>query len=120
MGAGASDRTAAAPVPQAPELAAPLQYRPLVPARLLETRPGLPTVDGVAQLAGHVRAGETIDVPVVGRAGVPLTGVSAIVLNVTATGPTTSSFLTVWPNSLGLCGPARRSMYQWSDELAFR
>ena len=96
-GTSTKDQATAATALQPPKLAAPLEYRPLVPARLLETRPGLSTVDGVAQLARPVRAGQTIDVPVVGRAGVPLTGVSAVVLNVTATGPTASSFLTVWP-----------------------
>ena len=34
---------------------------------------------------------------VVGRGGVPLTGVGAVALNVTVTEPTASSFLTVWP-----------------------
>jgi hypothetical protein len=34
---------------------------------------------------------------VVARAGVPATGVSAVVLNLTVTNPTASSFLTAWP-----------------------
>lgn len=36
-----------------------------------------------------------------GRGGVPATGVGAVALNVTATNPTRSSFLTVWPSGAG-------------------
>ena len=39
-----------------------------------------------------------LTVPVSGRGGVPATGVDAVALNVTATGATGSSFLTVWPS----------------------
>ena len=37
------------------------------------------------------------DLQVAGRGGVPLTGVAAVILNVTAVHPWTSGFLTVWP-----------------------
>jgi hypothetical protein len=40
----------------------------------------------------------TTVVPVLGRAGVPATGVSAVVLNVTATNSTDAGFVTVWPS----------------------
>jgi hypothetical protein len=69
----------------------------LVPARLLETREGAPTVDGQSQGEGPLGAGQTRDVVVVGRGGVPETGVGAVALNVTAVDPTAVGFLTVFP-----------------------
>jgi hypothetical protein len=68
------------------------QYSPLEPSRLLDTR------IGVGVRPGPVHGGETIDLPVTGRGAVPVSGVSAVVLNVTATaasGPDT--FVTVFP-----------------------
>lgn len=60
-----------------------------VPDRLMDTRQGL---------GGPVLgAGETRDLVVVGRNGVPASGVAAVALNVTATQPTGSPFITVWP-----------------------
>ena len=63
------------------------QYHPLVPVRILDTRDG-----GVA-----VGAGSVIDVVVAGVGGVPVSGVGAVVLNVTATGATEGGYLTVFP-----------------------
>ncbi|MCU1658907.1 MAG: hypothetical protein JWO57_3563 [Pseudonocardiales bacterium] len=63
----------------------------LTPARLLDTR----TPGGGGALPGHsVRA-----LSVVGRAGVPLSHVRAVVLNVTVTQPATGGFLTVYSGS---------------------
>ncbi len=72
----------------------------LVPARLLETRVGvgLVTVDGQQQGVGAVGAGSIFDLPVLGRGGVPVSGVGAVALNVTVTGPTLGSFVTVFPS----------------------
>ena len=72
-------------------------YIGLTPARLMDTRPGSPTIDG--QFAALTPIGQTssIDLTVVGRGGVPATGVGAVALNVTATNPTNGSFLTVYP-----------------------
>jgi len=68
-------------------------FNPLVPFRILDTRSGL----------GGVTIGpnSSIDVQVAGVTGwgVPATGVSAVVLNVTATNPTASSYLTVFPTA---------------------
>jgi hypothetical protein len=72
-------------------------YTGLSPARLLETRPSLATIDGQFNGVGSVAAGGVLTLPTTGRAGVPATGVDAVALNVTATGPTASTFLTVWP-----------------------
>lgn len=73
-------------------------YTPVVPGRLLDTRPGGETIDGLGRPATPLRADSTLTVPVLGRAGVPTGGVAAVVLNVTVTNPTAASFLTVWPN----------------------
>ncbi|MFE7960764.1 hypothetical protein, partial [Streptomyces sp. NPDC057413] len=67
-------------------------YVPVTPTRLMDTRSGI----GVA--AGKVGPGGTVTLQVTGREGIPATGVSAVVLNVTATGPTASSFVSVHPN----------------------
>jgi hypothetical protein len=67
-------------------------YHPVTPDRVLDTR------NGVGLEYSLVFPGQTIDVQVAGRGGVPETGVSAVVLNVTAiheAGP--ESFLTVYP-----------------------
>jgi hypothetical protein len=44
-----------------------------------------------------VGAGKTINLTVAGTPNIPSTGVAAVVLNVTATGPTAPSYLTVFP-----------------------
>jgi Domain of unknown function (DUF4282)/Protein of unknown function (DUF2510) len=72
-------------------------FTSLQPARLLETRPGLSTVDSLFNAVGAVGPGATLDVTVVGRGGVPATGVGAVVLNITATEPTAAGFVTVFP-----------------------
>ena len=72
-------------------------YVPLTPARLVETRPGRATVDGAYAGAGPMAGGATLSVTVTGRGGVPATGVGAVVLNVTAVGPSGAGYLTVWP-----------------------
>jgi len=63
----------------------------LDPARVLDTRVG----NGAPQAA--VAAYGTVGLQVSGRGGVPATGVSAVVVNVTVTGPSTGGFITVYP-----------------------
>ena len=72
-------------------------FTPLVPARLLDTRPGFPTVDGVASGGGVVAAGATLQLKVTGRGGVPDAGVGAVVLNVVAANQTSNTYVTVFP-----------------------
>ncbi|MEO5680242.1 MAG: hypothetical protein ABIS47_11300 [Acidimicrobiales bacterium] len=72
-------------------------YHGLSPARLLDTRPGAPTVDGLAAGGGAVGAGAVRTLMVGGRGGVPALGAGAVVLNLTVTGPTTGGYLTVFP-----------------------
>ena len=47
---------------------------------------------------GPVGAGGSTSVQVTGIAGVPISGVTAVVLNVTAVFPTRSTFVTAYPN----------------------
>ncbi len=68
-------------------------YFPLPPDRILDTRKG---TGGVP--VEPVGAGQTLNVTVVGVGGVPNNGhVTSVVLNVTATDETATSFLTVFP-----------------------
>ncbi len=77
----------------APPGAAAGLYNPLPPERLADTRPGSNEPE-----AGHTLGpGSTLDVPVAGAGGVPLTGAVAAVLNLTATGASRPTYLTVWP-----------------------
>jgi PKD repeat protein len=62
------------------------------PERIFDTRPGEPA-NGPK---GLVPAGGTIEVDVLGESGVPASGVSAVVLTVTATAPASPGFVTVW------------------------
>ncbi|MFF2073625.1 hypothetical protein ACFVXG_02595, partial [Kitasatospora sp. NPDC058162] len=67
-------------------------FAPTTPVRLLDTR------TGVGARAGTVGAGGVVSVPVTALEGVPATGVTAVVLNVTVTGPTADSRLTAHPH----------------------
>lgn len=73
---------------------------PLVPARLMDTRAGMPTVDHQMEATGTLAAGRLVELPVAGRGGVP-TGARAVLLNVTVVSPTGSGHVTVFP-----CGSA--------------
>jgi hypothetical protein len=63
----------------------------LVPSRLLDTRVALGGT-------GPVAANGTVKVQATGRGGVPLTGVSAVVVNLTAVTPTGAGYLTAYPS----------------------
>ena len=69
----------------------------LAPARLMDTRPGAVTVDGSASGGGAVTAASPRSLDVLGRGGVPTSGVGAVVVNVTVTGGSANSFLTAFP-----------------------
>lgn len=66
-------------------------YTALNPSRILDTRTG--NGAPVAPLG----PGGALDLQVTGRGGVPASGVSAVVMNVTAVYPTAASYLTAWP-----------------------
>lgn len=82
------------------------RFVPVEPDRLFDTR----TAEAPA---GALTAGSTIDVEVTGEVGVPSTGVTAVVLNVTATQSQQAGFVTVFPkgsaqpstSSLNVSGP---------------
>ncbi|HEY7926695.1 MAG TPA: hypothetical protein VIG86_04640, partial [Candidatus Dormibacteraeota bacterium] len=72
-------------------------YHPLAPARITDTRSG----SGQAN-AGHTPSStDTVVVQVTGAGGVPASGVSAVVLNVTAVSSNGAGFLTVYPGATG-------------------
>ena len=67
------------------------RYNPLTPARILDTR------DATGAPAVPVGPGGTVELQVTGVGGVPASGVSAVVMNVTVTAPSAGSFLTAFP-----------------------
>ena len=75
------------PVPTTPSC-----YVPLNPGRVLDTRTG--EGGNISALAG----GALTEVNVTNVRGVPATGATAVVLNVTVADPLTSGFITAWPS----------------------
>ncbi len=71
-------------------------YTAMQPARLLESRPGLTTADGVSNAIGRRPASSVTVVQVAGRAGVSTDAATAM-LNVTAVDAAAAGFLTVYP-----------------------
>ncbi|RGD58429.1 hypothetical protein DR950_12130 [Kitasatospora xanthocidica] len=67
-------------------------YSPTTPVRLLDTR------NGVGARAGAVSGGGVVSMRVTGLEGVPVSGVTAVVLNVTVTEPTADGHLIVYPH----------------------
>src|ERR1700680_2661600 len=65
---------------------------PRSPVRVMDTG------NGTGGVTGPVGAGATVSLQVAGKAGVPAAGVTAVVLNVTVTSPTASSFVSVYPD----------------------
>jgi len=66
---------------------------PLAPARLLGTKVGAGTVSGPCRVHPDVR----LDLPVLGRGGVPAEGVAAVVLRVRLIYPDAPATLQAWP-----------------------
>lgn len=69
---------------------------PVPPARIVETRPGQATIDGVDQGDGPFDGGEERRIAVAGRAGVPADA-RAVIANITAVAPAADGFLTAHP-----------------------
>src|ERR1035437_2520945 len=65
-------------------------FTSLAPSRLLDTR------DGTGAPAAPVASGGTVALQVTGRGGVPASGVSAVVLNVTVVDPTGTGYVTAY------------------------
>ncbi len=77
-------------------------YVPLAPDRICDTRPT--SVSGITdQCSGKtLGAGTTLPVTVAGEGGVPSSGITAVVANVTVTDTTRASFLTVFPGGTSM------------------
>ena len=74
-------------------------FTALTPSRLIDTRDGAGT---------PVAIGASVPVQVTGRGGVPASGVSAVVLNVTVTAPAVSGYITAYPD--GTARPATSNL----------
>jgi hypothetical protein len=72
-------------------------FHPLTPARLADSR-------SAVGLSGPVRAGQSVDLQVSGEAGVPSSGVAAVILDLTATGGTANSWLALRPSGTSFNG----------------
>jgi len=73
------------------------------PSRVLDTRPGGSTGDGQQAGGGLRSAGSILRLDVAGRVGVP-SSATAVVLNVTVTGPQGGGYITAYP--AGVAQPA--------------
>ena len=80
-----------------------LPFHPLAPVRIQDSRPGSP----VGPYATPWGPGISRNVQVTGAGGVP-SGASAVLVNLTATGTTAGSYLTVWP--AGAAAPLASSL----------
>jgi hypothetical protein len=72
-------------------------YVPLTPSRISDTRPG----SGEPNAGDTLGPGSILNVQVTGAGGVPSSGVTAALLNVTVTDTTSASFLTAYQNGAG-------------------
>jgi hypothetical protein len=90
---GLAPASASAQIPSLPAAVAvstPGGFTSLAPSRLLNTLAGV----GAPKVA--VAAGRTVHLQVTGRGGVPISGVSAVVLNVAVVAPTSAGYITVF------------------------
>ena len=69
---------------------------PVSPVRVMDTR------NGTGGVSGPVAANASVSLQVAGVHGVPASGVTAVVVNVTVTGPTANGFLTAYPDGASL------------------
>jgi hypothetical protein len=76
------------------------EFTPLSPARIVDTR------IGTGGKLGKLGPGQSFLVQIGGAGGVPASGVSAVVMNVTVTEPTAPSYLTVWPTGVSRPSPS--------------
>jgi len=68
------------------------RYTAIAPVRVLDTR------NGTGGFHAPVKAGTSIALKVTGQDGVPASGVTAVVLNLTATGPTANGWVVAYPD----------------------
>lgn len=72
------------------------------PTRILDTRPDNPI--GPTELIGPLWAGEMRDLPVLGVAGVPLSGVTAVAVNITIVNPPERGYVQAVPTNRAALG----------------
>ena len=72
------------------------EIEPVVPQRLLDTRPTGETLDHLAEQTGALAAGETLTLHLAGRGDVPV-GAKAVVLNITAVSEQGDGYLKAYP-----------------------
>ena len=65
-------------------------FVPRAPYRVLDSR------NGTGGMARPIGPGQTVNVKVTGRGGIPATGVSAVALNITVSGAATDGFITAY------------------------
>jgi hypothetical protein len=90
---GLAPASASVPLPplaQATAVSTPGGFMSLTPSRLLNT------LDGVGAPKAAVAASGTVHLQVTGRGGVPVSGISAVVLNVAVVAPTSAGYITVY------------------------
>jgi hypothetical protein len=75
-------------------------YRPLSPVRILDTRDGTGNTATGPVPHAPIGPGQTLAVQITGRGNVPISGVSAVVVNATVTDTTASSYLTIYPTGV--------------------
>lgn len=85
-------------------------YVPVTPARVLDTRTG----QGVGR-ACRVVPGRHVALTVLGRGGVPSSGVGAVTLNVTGTAATGSGWIAAYPGGTAFGGTSNVSVRQGVD-----
>ncbi len=68
------------------------KFVPVLPTRILDTR------EGLGASAAVVDAGGQIDLQIAGNGPIPAAGISAVVVNVTATEASQSGYVTVYPS----------------------
>jgi hypothetical protein len=92
-GAGVGSAMATGPVRiERPVSATPSYFVPLSPSRIFDTR------DGTGGNVTPLGAGVFSEVNVAGVGGVPPSGATAVVMNVTVDNPSSAGFLSVWPS----------------------
>ena len=69
----------------------------LDPARVYATRPDDDTIDDQQEGVGRILANGSTEVVIAGRAGVPVNGAGAVVMNITAINPSGRGYVTTYP-----------------------
>src|SRR5690349_15617880 len=91
-------------------LAPASRFVALPPARVLDTR------TGIGAPAAPVPPDSTLDVRITGQGGVPANGVTAVVLNVTATRAIGAGYVQVFPTGQATVGSSSNLNVERADE----